>query len=38
VAHEAWLAARTVPVLRLDSSEPLETLKDEVLKSARAHA
>jgi SAM-dependent methyltransferase len=27
VAHEAWLAARTVPVLRLDSSEPLEMLK-----------
>jgi len=32
-AHEAWLAARTVPVLRLDSSEPLEALKMAVLAS-----
>lgn len=35
-AHEAWLAARTAPVLRLDSSEPLETLRDAVLASTRA--
>lgn len=31
VAHEAWLAARTVPVLRLDSAQPLETLTAAVL-------
>jgi len=35
-AHETWLAARTVPVLRLDSSEPLDALKDVVLASAPA--
>lgn len=37
-AHEAWLAARTVPVLRLDSAEPLETLQREVLASVQAGA
>lgn len=37
-AHEAWLVARTVPVLRLDSSEPLETLKNVVLTSVHANA
>lgn len=37
-AHEAWLAARRVPVLRLNASEPLEALKDLVLASVRANA
>jgi adenylate kinase family enzyme len=35
VAHEAWLAVRTVPVLRLDSSAPLETLTAAVLSFVR---
>lgn len=37
-AHEAWLAARTVPVLRLDSSKPVPELMDAVLSSVRANA
>lgn len=37
-AHEAWLAAVTVPVLRLDSSKPVPALVDAVLSSVRANA
>jgi adenylate kinase family enzyme len=37
-AHEAWLAARTAPVLRLDSSVPLKTLTAAVLSFVRARA
>jgi hypothetical protein len=29
--HEEWLATLTCPVLRLESAEPRETLRDEVL-------
>ncbi len=37
-AHEAWLAAVTVPVLRMDSSQPVPALVDAVLSSVRASA
>lgn len=37
-AHEAWLAVRTVPVLRLNSSKPLETLRAAVLSVVRTTA
>jgi len=33
-AHEAWLAAQTAAVLRLDSSEPVEELARAVLSQA----
>ena len=36
-AHETWLAARTVPVLRLDSSKPVSALVGAVLSSMRAN-
>ena len=35
VAHEAWLAALTTPVIRLDSTAPTPTLVDAVLSSLR---
>ncbi len=31
VAHEAWLAARTTTILRLDSAEPVDALVSAVL-------
>lgn len=31
IAHEAWLATQTTPVLRLDSSDPLDALVSAVL-------
>lgn len=31
VAHEAWFLTQTAPILRLDSSEPVETLVDRVM-------
>jgi adenylate kinase family enzyme len=35
-AHEQWLAARTCPVLRLDSSAPVEDLVAAVLRNLSA--
>jgi hypothetical protein len=32
VVHEAWLRQQTIPILRLDSSQPIETLLAEVLR------
>ena len=37
-AHESWLDVRTVPVLRLNSSKPLETLRAAVLSVVRTTA
>jgi thymidylate kinase len=34
-AHEEWLAAQAAPVLRLDSSEPVQTLVQAVLSAVR---
>lgn len=36
VTHEEWLSARKAPVLRLDSSEPVEALASAVLSTAMA--
>ncbi len=35
-SHEAWLAAQSAPVLRLDSSEPVDVLAKAVLEAAQA--
>lgn len=37
-SHEAWLATRSTPVLRLDSSAPLQRLTDDVLLFVRTLA
>jgi adenylate kinase family enzyme len=36
VAHEQWLASQAAPVLRLDSSAPMQDLVDAVLSRCRA--
>ncbi|MBG0809200.1 hypothetical protein IY145_07405 [Methylosinus sp. H3A] len=36
VAHEEWLAARATPILRLDSSEPVDVLASAVLSKVKA--
>jgi len=36
VGHEQWLASQAAPVLRLDSSAPLQDLVDAVLSRCRA--
>jgi hypothetical protein len=36
VANEAWLAAQTAPVLRLDSSAPVQELVTAVLGKLRS--